>query len=244
MSRVRPVRIVAACLLPVFALGCDGLKKSGGSAGGGEPDLDVLSPDQIADHIDAGFLPIYAVVDGITAETKVPAELRKSMTEHVENSMKEFRSNPDATRGFRRASYRLEDRLRECREAQNADSVLLMCDLIKMLNPGNERLGSFTKWAHDLKNRPEVIIRGWYEDLAANEETIYVFLDVTLPGDNEVHAVRARKGDTFFDLEFLDIIGDRSGILLKYTKTADIFEVYGRSWEIKQKLQDSLGDAL
>ena len=58
------------------------------------------------------------------------------------------------------ADWFLGDRLREGREAQNAGVVLLIADLVKTLNPGNQRMGSFTKWAHDLKNRPEVKIRG------------------------------------------------------------------------------------
>lgn len=235
----RITRIVVLCLVPILAGACDALKREKKPpAGDGEPVLAEISPDDIADHIDAGFFPVYSLLDGIDRDTKVPPNLRTEMIEYVDASMKRFRSNPDATRGFRRASYRLEDRIREGREAQNGEVVLLFAGIIKTLNPENQRMGSFTKWAHDLKNRPEVKITGWYQDLAAAEETIFAFLDVTLPGKSEVHDVRARIGDTFHDVEMIDIIGDRSGILLKYTTTGDLYEVYGRSWEIKQKLLD------
>ena len=237
MISERAARAVIWCVVPFMASACDAITKSrGAGSGDGEAELAVIPPDQIADRIDLGFAPIYSLLEGIERETPVPAELREQMMKHVTDSMAQFSSNPDATRGFRRASYRLENRLRDGREAQNGDIVLLLADLIKTLNPGNQRMGSFTKWAHDQKNRPEVKIRGWYEDLAASEETIYAFLDVTLPGENAVHDVRARVGDTFYDVVMMDIIGDRSGILLKYTKTGDFYEVYGRSWEIKQKL--------
>ncbi len=233
----RAARVGIWCLLPLLVGACDSLTKNrGAGSGDGEPELATIPPDQIADRIDAGFAPIYALMDGLERETPIPAELREQMMKHVTESMAQFASNPDATRGFRRASYRLENRLRDGRDAQHSEMVLLLADLIKTLNPGNQRMGSFTKWAHDQKNRPEVKIRGWYEDLAASDETIYAFLDVTLPGENEVHDVRARVGDSFYDVVVMDIIGDRSGILLKYTKTGDFYEVYGRSWEIKQKL--------
>jgi len=244
MSLRRCASVVVCCLLPALTTACDKLsfeKKS--TSENGEPAIETISPDQIADRIDAGFGPVYALLPDLDRDSKVPATLRSEMTEYTNESMKKFRSNPDATRGFRRASYRLEDRLRECREAQNGEVVLLIADLVKILNPGNQRMGSFTKWAHDQKNRPEVKIRGWYQDLAASEETIFVFLDVTLPGKNEVHPVRARIGDTFHDVELMDIVGDRSGILLKYAKTGDLYEVYGRSWEIKQKLIESLEES-
>ncbi len=241
----RVMRVALCCALPVLAGACDALKRDGDAgANDGNAAASEITPDEIADRIDAGFAPIYALIEGVSSETKVPVGLRKEMTDHVEALMAEMRKYPDATRGFRRASYRLEDRLREVRAAQNGDLVLLMADLVKMLNPENKRLESYTKWAFDLKNRPEVKIRGWYQDLAASEETIYAFLDVTLPGENEIHSVRARIGDSFYDLEMIDIVGDRSGILLKYTKTGDMYEVYGRSWEIKQKLlENSLQDA-
>ncbi len=247
-ARMKPRRIahVTVCvLLAVMAGACDSLTREKDSASeNGEPAVTEISPDQIADRIDAGFGPVYTLISGIDEDTKVPTDLRQQMTEYVDISMGELRSNPDATRGFRRASYRLEDRLREVREAQNGELVLLMADLIKTLNPDNKRMESYTKWAHDVKNRPEVKITGWYQDLSAAEETIYAFLDVTLPGKSDVHSVRARIGDTFHDVEVIDIIGDRSGILLKYAKTGDLYQVYGRSWEIKQKLlADSLPDA-
>jgi hypothetical protein len=242
------MRPLATCLFALAAAvlvgACDGVSiESSGSSDGG-PDPETLTPDQIADQIDQGFAPIHSLMQGLDSETKIPPEVRAEMIEHAQTSMKNFRSNPDAVRGFRRASYRIEEHLRPAREAQNPDMALLLANLVTTLNPDNQRTDSFTKWANDMKNRPEVKITGWYQDLAASEETIYVFLDVTLPGKNEVHNVEARVGDSFHDLELVRILGDRSGILLRYKKTGDLYEVFGRSWEIKQKLiEDSLGDA-
>jgi hypothetical protein len=244
MSSRQWARVAVWCLLPALITACDKLPfDTKSTSEDGEPFIESISPDQIADRIDAGFGPVYALLTELDPDTIVSPTLRTEMTGYANDSMKQFRSNPDATRGFRRASYRLEDRLRECREAQNGEVVLLIADLVKILNPGNQRLGSYTKWAHDQKNRPEVKISGWYQDLAAYEETIFVFLDVTLPGKNEVHSLRARIGDTFHDVELMDILGDRSGILLRYIKTGDLYEVYGRSWEIKQKLIESLEES-
>jgi hypothetical protein len=242
------MRPFATCLFALVAAvlvgACEGVSIDLSGTPDGGPDSETLTPDQIADQIDQGFAPIHNLMQGLDSETEIPADLRLEMIEHAKSSMKNYRSNPDAVRGFRRASYRIESHLRPAREAQNPDMALLLADLVTTLNPDNQRTDSFTKWAHDMKNRPEVKITGWYQDLAASDETIYVFLDVTLPGESKVHDVEARVGDSFFDMELIGILGDRSGILLRYKKTGDLYRVFGRSWEIKQKLiEGSLGDA-
>jgi len=190
-----------------------------------------LNAAEVQGQIDAILRPVHEMVAKATTDSTVDPAWLPQLKAQLDDQRKKLGSSNAYKEGVHGAVKSLEDDLRIAREAQNANVVLLLCDLIRYFEPKNARLPRFEKWASMVKNRPIVTIRGWYEPRDTTVRIIYVFLEIYTPEDGQTHHIQACEGEEFYHLRFEKIIGDKRGIRFEYTVSGDEFEVYTRSWQ-------------
>ncbi|GMU91599.1 MAG: hypothetical protein AMXMBFR4_06570 [Candidatus Hydrogenedentota bacterium] len=203
------------------------------AAGCGEEKVELpagpvqVSADEIARQLNAVLAPVYQMAATADSHTAVPAGWGDHLKSQLNDVKGKVAAEPAYKEGMRSVVRKIEDQLKPVRDVQNVDLVLLLCDLIRYFEPNNARAERYMGWAQTLKNRPVVVIRGWYEPLDVPEEIVFVFVEVYLPDKNEVHHERVVVGDEFHNLRFKRIIGNKHGMMLEYIPTGDEFGVYG-----------------
>jgi len=101
--------------------------------------------------------------------------------------------------------------------------VFMACDLLEVLEPESTMLSRYRQLAKDQLNRPEVKITG---STTMDGETTW-FFQVTLPETGTMESVRARKGDEFYGLRFVNVLGNNRAVELEYLKLNERFIVPG-----------------
>lgn len=229
MKRIVSKRPIA-CILIGSLLACIGCDEGNLPPPPPPPGAGTATTESITAEIEKGLQPLYQFVPTLTRQTPVPPAFGEPLKQQLKEETKKYQGTPEGKEALRKVVRHLEDVLKVARDAQNGLAVLLICDLIKIVEPNNSRVPRYEKWATIEKNRPVVMLRGWYEDREKDPPVIYAFIEVYLPENGEVEHLRVREGDEFLGLKFLKIIGKRRGMLLEYQKTGDRFEVYLRSW--------------
>jgi hypothetical protein len=82
-----------------------------------------------------------------------------------------------------------------------------------------DRMARLKERAQIQFDRPQVELKGFFDDLATGQT--YVFLRLRERGTGKVHMVQARVGDEFHELRLLKIIGKKRGVELEYLKVPD-----------------------
>jgi hypothetical protein len=229
MEQVFPQRVVGilVAVLLLAGTGCDE-----GALPAPPPPVDGLPDTEaaITAEIEKGMKPLYDFVPALARQTPVPPDFSQSLRQHLAGANEKYRGTQEGKEALRNVVRHLEDVLKVAREAQNGLAVLLICDLIRIVEPNNSRVARYEEWATIEKNRPVVMLRGWYVDESNDPPEINAFIEVFLPETGEVEHLRVREGEEFLGLKFRRILGKRRGMLLEYMKTGDLFEVYLRSW--------------
>jgi hypothetical protein len=189
-----------------------------------------LTAPEVAAEMDRILAPLYAMVRTAQRESPVPPELDQQLLSQLKELKATHGATPEGERGIRLAAHTLEAQLAPARESQNGPLVLLICRLMREVEPGNIRLQRYEEWARIEKDRPVVAIRGWYEPLDAPVRTVFTFLEVFLPASSEMKRLRVQEGDEFLGLKYRKMIGNKRGMELVYLATGDRFEVYGPRW--------------
>jgi len=209
------------------------------SAGCGSEDLPAPPPtagqgprteQSIAAEIENGLQPLYQTVPSWTRQSPVSPQFGEPLKERLRAAVETHGNTPEGKEALRTVVRHLEDVLAVAREKQNGLAVLLICDLIRIVEPNNSRVARYEEWATIEKDRPVVMLRGWYVDQEKDPPVINAFVEVYLPETGEVEHLRVREGEEFLGIKFRKILGKRRGMLLEYLKTGDLFEVYLRSW--------------
>ncbi|GMV94894.1 MAG: hypothetical protein AMXMBFR82_46720 [Candidatus Hydrogenedentota bacterium] len=216
-----------AVALLVVGLGCEDSSLPAPPPSAGDP---AVTEEAITAEIEKGLQPLYDFVPILTRQTPVPPAFAQTMREHLRQANEKYHGTPEGKEALRNAVRHLEDVLVVAREKQNGLAVLLICELIRIVEPNNSRVARYEEWATIEKNRPVVMLRGWFVDEEKDPPVINAFIEVFLPETGEVEHLRAREGEEFLGLKFRKILGKRRGMLLEYLKTGDLFEVYLRSW--------------
>lgn len=228
MAQVFPQRIVGVLIAVVLlaGTGCDEDTLPAPPPSDRMPDTEVA----ITAEIEKGMKPLYDFVPALTRQTPVPPDFSLTLRQHLTDANEKYHGTQEGKEALRNVVRHLEDVLKVAREAQNGLAVLLICDLIRIVEPNNSRVVRYEEWATIEKNRPVVMLRGWYVDENFDPPIINAFIEVFLPETGEVEHLRVREGEDFLGLKFRTILGKRRGMLLEYMKTGDLFEVYLRSW--------------
>lgn len=184
--------------------------------------------EAITAELEKGLRPLYDWVPTLTRQSPVPPAFGTSLKSYLQESVKKYSGSKVGKEALRNVVRHLEDVLKQARDAQNGLAVLLICDLIKIIEPNNSRLPRYIEWATIEKNRPVVMYRGWYEDREAKPPVTYYFLEVFLPETGKVENLRVREGEDFLGLKLIKVIGSGRGLRFEYLKTGDLFEVYLR----------------
>jgi hypothetical protein len=207
--------------------GCEGDDLTAPPLGPGEGQATQAS---IAAEIEQGLRPLYDAAPMLTRQTPITPQFGNPLKEHLQKAVSTHGGTPAGKEALRDVVRHLEDVLVQVREKQNGLAVLLVCDLIRIVEPSNSRLARHVEWANIEKNRPVVMLRGWYEDREKDPPIVNAFIEVYLPETGEVEHLRVREGEEFLGLKYRKMLGKRRGMLLEYMKTGDLFEVYLRSW--------------
>lgn len=216
--------VVALALVSTGA-GCDGADLTSPPVTAGAP----ASQASIRAEIEQGLRPLYDAVPLLTRQTPITPQFAFPLKDHLQKAVATYGATPEGKEALRDVVRQLEDVLVQARDAQNGLAVLLICDLIRTVEPGNSRVARYEEWANIEKNRPVVMLRGWYEDREKDPPIVNAFIEVYLPETGEVEHLRVREGEEFLGLKYRKMLGRRRGMLLEYMKTGDRFEVYLRS---------------
>ncbi|MCC6694116.1 MAG: hypothetical protein IT365_00670 [Candidatus Hydrogenedentes bacterium] len=222
---------IAARLAPLVILGFGGCDVDQLPQPPAVPGQTPETKEAIQAEIEAGLQPIYDFVGTLTRQTPLPPGYAEQSLAYVQGVVSKYSGTPAGQEALHGVERHLEDALKTAREAQNGLAVLMICSLIRTIDPDNPRLARHEEWATIEKNRPVVMLRGWYEDRESNPPTVNAFLEVYLPETGEVQHLRVREGEEFLGLKFHKIIGKRRGMRMEYLRTGDLFEVYMRSWQ-------------
>lgn len=207
------------------------------SAPGTKPAPGVEKPVTAAEiraQFEAVLQPIFGLVAGATADTRVSPELAAQVRSQLDERKSKYASAAAYKEGTHAVVTKLEDSLRDVRDKQNGVLALYLCELIRYFEPNNSRVVRFEQWGQTVKNRPVVTIRGWYEPKDTTVRIVYTFVEVYTPEDGQTHHAQVREGDEIFGLKYVRMIGNKRGILFEYMKTKDRFEVYSPSWLRRQ----------
>lgn len=225
ISTRRAIRVAAtfAALLAAFAVLAPGCTQP-------EPEPVVEPPppppppktaQQLAQEWQGDLLALYAP-GSVLNETQI--------RQIVEGLKSKARPEPWGQQGLNILSGEVKNQLdsafsqaESSKDRAQWQRVLMLCTALDMFEPENARTARIRQTAEHEMNRPVVTIKSWTE---TNGET-YVTLELTVPGkDPEI--IDVRKGEEFNNLRMVDIIGNRSGVLLEYTPTKQTFEVMTR----------------
>ncbi|MCC6487869.1 MAG: hypothetical protein IT364_10250 [Candidatus Hydrogenedentes bacterium] len=221
---------ITARLAPLVILGLGGCDVDQLPQPSAVPGQAPDTKEAIQAEVEAGLQPLYDYVGTLTRQTPLPPGFAEQSLAYLQGAVSKYSGTPAGQEALHAVERHLEDTLRQARDAQNGLAVLMVCSLIRAIEPGNPRLARHEEWATIEKNRPVVMLRGWYEDREADPPVVNAFIEVYLPETGEVQHLRVREGEEFLGLKFLKIIGKRRGMRLEYLKTGDLFEVYLRSW--------------
>jgi len=212
----------AALVLMALICGCGQHGETTSATPGPTPEL---TTEQILSELHQGVSPLTSLVvpvpnvvgwghDGSGA----PAQLTPEVREQVLSFLRAAKMKYEATKNGKAALGQLADNL-----AANVDAAwkqerwtAVMCGIeaYEILVPASVRMARLRERAEVRANRPDVVVKGFFEDNDKSE--IYVFVEVTLHPSNEVKHLQIRKGDEFCGLRFVDFVGKLRGITLEY----------------------------
>ncbi|NUM53333.1 MAG: hypothetical protein HUU46_06795 [Candidatus Hydrogenedentes bacterium] len=218
------------CVVAALLLGCESEPPPKPTPPGERPP----SAADIRRQFESVLQPIFDIVDDSTADTRVPEELAAQVQTQLAERKSKYAAEPAYKEAIGGVIDTLENKLRVVRDKQNGVLALYLCTLIRFFDPENSRVVRYEKWGETVKNRPVATINGWYEPRDAPVRTIYAFIEVYTPEDGQTHHLQVREGEEFFGLRFVEMIGNKSGILFEYLKTRDRFKVFSKSWLQKQ----------
>ncbi|GMW00641.1 MAG: hypothetical protein AMXMBFR84_17780 [Candidatus Hydrogenedentota bacterium] len=119
----------------------------------------------------------------------------------------------------------LKEQLRASMDAQAWDVALGLCDAVDAVEPGNSRTTRSRERALSERNKPQVTVKGFYEE--KTNGTVTIFMDVYLPATGTMESVRVREGEEVLGLKIEKIIGDNKGVRIKYLETGQSYDVAG-----------------
>lgn len=219
--------LVAAGML--FALpGCDQMFKQEE-----EVPAEEVPPPPTPDEMVAEALDRLRVLEVIPKDVPLQFLISEQGRGQLLGYIRDWKQQTLATEGGQEAVDRLmadlDRQLEAARREQNAAVVLLVADMLEELGSQKGIIGRYREWARVHNNRPVVVIKGWYEegeeDAPASELTTLAIVDVYIPETGEKKHMMLEEGEEFEDLQFLEIIGRKRGIRLRYLPTGDKFDV-------------------
>ena len=199
------------------------------------------SADQMISEAVQSLRALDIIPPGVPIQFWWSDEDRARVNEALRAWKQRTESTPNGKEAIRKLTRDLDARLTPAREAQNPAVVLLLCDFIDILDPGNGRAQRHREWATLYNNMPRIEIVGWMgshpddEDKPSEkdplerevEDVTVAFCHVSIPETRKIESIQVREGDEFNGYEFLEIIGRNRGMRLRYLPTGDKIDVYG-----------------
>jgi|GEM_PF-2232632 len=106
-------------------------------------------------------------------------------------------------------------------QAEQYQLCLSACDLVLVINPGHPRAPDLRRQAQEELNKPQVELKGFYEDQDA--EKLLAWVNVTYRNTNLTESKQVQVGEEFAGYRLNKIIqnaqGRPTGILIRYIKT-------------------------
>jgi len=185
------------------------------------------TPDEMVEEALRSLQILNVIPPDVPLQLLLAPEGRDQLLAYV----RQWKTQADATEGgtpaVKELTTDLEARMKQARQDQNAALMLVLCDLVEELGSKKGIIGRYREWARIHNNRPVVKLKGWFEFEEEGAEQVYAFCEVYLPDTEEVRRVVVEEGEEFLGLQFLEIIGKRRGMRLRYLATKDTFEVHG-----------------
>jgi hypothetical protein len=151
------------------------------------------------------------------------APLPTDQTQQRINDLKsQLRPEVNGERALQLITRDVVDKLKEVRDNEMWDGVLVLCDALEMLDPTDVRLTRYREQARSEKNKPRVSVKGFFTDEQSGE--INVFVDVVL-ADGKTESKTVREGEEFNDMKLVRIVGNQRGVDLLYMPTGQEIRV-------------------
>jgi hypothetical protein len=189
------------------------------------PTTPELTTEQIVAEIQQALTPMTSLVepvgntvgwgaDGAGAPALLTDEAKAQVIAYLRSANEKYQGTENGKAALVQIRNDIVEMLQKARDQERWRLVMAGVEIYEMLNPGSTKMDRLKERAQVHLNRPEVVVKGFLEDKQKND--IYAFLDVKLHPSNEVHKVQVRKGEEFFGLRLVDIIGNMKGVILEY----------------------------
>jgi hypothetical protein len=184
-----------------------------------------LSQEQILSELRQGVVPLTSLVvpvpnvvgwghDGSGAPANLSVEAEDQVLVFVRSAKVKYDATDKGKAALNRLSDDLAATLEKAWEQERWRVVMCAIAAYEILVPGSVRMARLRERAEVRMNRPNVVVKGFFEDKAKDD--VYVFVEVTLHPSNEVKRLQVRKGDKFCGLRFVDFVGKLRGIEIEY----------------------------
>ena len=182
------------------------------------------TPEQIAAKI-MNDLQINAPLPAVGS--RMPKEASDIFLKTLRTVVTQRSASTDGKRALQIVSRGVDKRLRQLAANELWEHVLTFTDAHKILNPDSRTFDESRRLAILELQKPEVSIQGYFYDGNANETA--VFMDFYLPIESETHRHQVRKGEEFYGLKLVGIIGNNQGVTMEYIETTQTFDVLNDS---------------
>lgn len=213
--------LILAAALTAALFGCS--RTPGGKSP--EPAASEQSEEQILQELRQGVAPLTSVVvpapnvvgwgsNGTGAAANVTPEVREQVLSFLRSAVEKYGSSDAGKAALNKLSDDLADTQEKAWEQERWRAVMTAIECYEIIVPGSVRMARLRQRAQVRMNRPDVVVKGFFNDRVKND--IYVFVEVTLHPGGEVKRMQVRKGEEFCGLRFADFVGNLRGILLEY----------------------------
>lgn len=178
------------------------------------------------------YQEITKILDPLRAKLDADQGMGKAaldpLVAEARTARQKMNAEPNGKEALARFTQDVDGLIRTARQKERWMPVIKMCELYDILEPGNSKTGRMIEMAERQINRPKVRIKGFVDDMQANDT--YVFLEVKVPDAEWFAPDPVREGDEFLDppytLRFQEIIGRNKGIRLEYLAVkGDTFDI-------------------
>lgn len=173
---------------------------------------------------------LYSQLRGVLGDLLTPGAAAPDdfSVEGIISSVQGRQMQLSATENGRTAIQRItrdvDEAIRTARDEERFRKVKALCQVHRVLQPGNDRYAKVEEHAQMMLDRPEITVTGFAE--SAGE--LYVFISLRDPKTGETVSYQRREGEEFHDvMRLVRIIGNLQAVEVEYLPARYVWRVSG-----------------
>jgi len=152
---------------------------------------------------------------GKGAAGRLSPEIEKQVLDALTAAKQQHQGTENGKAALNMITHDVEEIASQARDQDRWTLTMGAIKAFELLQPGNTKMNRLKERATLMCKRPIPHLKGFLDDKQTGET--YAFIEVELLPDHELKQVKVRKGEEFYNLRFLDIIGNNEAVTLEYT---------------------------